>query len=36
MIRSILARIYAAAVAAPGLTPTAETFEVYNLDGIER
>jgi hypothetical protein len=36
VIRRMLARLFAAAVAAPGLTPTAETFEVYNLDGIER
>lgn len=36
MIRRILAHIFTAAVAAPGLTPTADTFEIYNLDGIER
>lgn len=36
MIRRALARLFSAAVAAPGLTPTAETFEVYSLDGVER
>jgi len=36
MIRRILASIFTAAVTAPGLTPTADTFEIYNMDGIER